>query len=155
MKSFEAIQRSIKGNTVLHAKELHLSTSTVNKWQEPTTDFTDSGAFNPLDRIETVVETSLKLQIPREDALAPLQFLAQRFNCILVPLPESSPTFKTLQSQLSATVKEFGQLMSKSGDAMEDNCITPDERRVIEAVGERLKHKICSYLELVREASER
>lgn len=156
MKSYEAIQRTVKGETVLHAKELHLSSSTVGKWQEPTTDFTDSGAFNPLDRIEKIIETSLKLgKTVREDALAPIQFLAQRFNCVLVPLPEKSPTLKNLQAQLSNTVKSFGQLMEQSADAMEDNIITGNERKDIERMGQHLMHHLGCYLEMVKEASER
>lgn len=155
MKSYEALQRSISGKTVAHAKELHLSTSTVNKWQEPTTDFTDSGAFNPLDRVETIIETSLKLGTKREEALAPIQFLAHRFNCVLVPLPDLSPTLKNLQSQLSHTVKEFSHLMESSADAMVDNLITADERRRIEREGQHLMHHLGCFLEMVKEASER
>lgn len=155
MKTYEALQRSIAGKTVLHAKELHMSTSLINKWQEPTNDFTDSGAFNPLDRIETIIETSLKLQIIREEALAPIQFLANRFNCILIPLPETSSTLKNLQSQLSHTVKEFSHLMESSADAMTDNIITPDERRRIEREGQHLFHHLGCFLEMVKEASER
>jgi hypothetical protein len=155
MNSYEAIQRAIAGKTVLQAKELHLSTSTVNKWQEPTSDYTDSGAFNPLDRVEKIIETSLKLQISREDALAPIQFLASRFNCVLIPLPETSSTLKNLQSQLSHTVKEFSHLMESSADAMVDNIITADERRRIEREGQHLMHHLGCYLEMVKEASER
>lgn len=155
MKSYEAIQRAIAGKTIIHAKELHLSTSTVSKWQEPTTDFTDSGAFNPLDRIEKVIETGLNLQTRREDALAPLQYLAQRFNCFLIPLPENSPSLKNLQSQLSHTVKEFSHLMEQSADAMSDNIITGDERKRIEREGQHLMHHLGCYLEMVKEASER
>lgn len=154
MKSFEAIHRAVAGKTVLQAKELHLSTSTVNKWQEPTTDFTDSGAFNPLDRIEKIVETSLKLEIPREDALAPLQFLANRFNCLLIPCLPHTHTLESLQAELANTVKEFGHLMQQAADAMANHIITPDERRKIEREGQHLIHHLCSYLELVKEASE-
>jgi len=155
MKTYEALHRAISGKTVQHAKELHLSTSTVNKWQEPTTDFTDSGAFNPLDRIEKIIETSLKLQTPRENALAPIQFLTQRFNCLLVPLPENTPSLKNLQVELSNTVKEFSHLMEQSAEAMADGVITAEERRKIEREGHHLIHHLGSYLEMVKEASER
>lgn len=155
MNTFEAIQRAIAGKTVIHAKELHLSTSCLGKWQEPTADFTDSGAFNPLDRIEKIIETSLKLETPREEALAPIQYLAQRFNCILVPLPITSPTLKNIQVELSHTVKEFSHLMEKSADAMADHVITAEERRRIEREGQHLMHHLGCFLELVKEASER
>jgi len=154
MKSYEAIQRAIAGNTIHHAKELHLSTSMVSKWQEPTTDFTDSGAYNPLDRVETIIETSLKLGTTRPEALAPIQYLARRFNCALVPLPEIPPSLENLQIELSATVKEFGQLMSVSGEALEDHIITPAESRRIDVAGERLNHYLNCFLSVVRKASK-
>jgi len=97
----------------------------------------------------------LKLQTPRENALAPIQFLAQRFNCLLVPLPENSPSLKNLQIELSNTVKEFSHLMEQSAEAMADDVITAEERRKIEREGHHLIHHLGSYLEMVKEASER
>lgn len=155
MKTFEALQRSISGQTVAHAKELHLSTSLVNKWQEPTTDFSDSGAYNPLDRIETIIETSHKLGTPRPDALAPIQFLAHRFNAVLIPLPEASPCLKNLHAQLSTAVIEFGHLMEKSAIAMADGVISHDERRTIEGATQHLMHHLGVYSQLIAEACEK
>ncbi|PWT78607.1 MAG: hypothetical protein C5B59_01440 [Bacteroidetes bacterium] len=155
MKSYEAVQRSIAGKTVAHAKALHLSTSSVSKWQEPAIDFSDSGSFNPLDRIETIMQTSLHLGTPREDALAPIHYLAHRFHGLFIPLPDHSPSLKNLQVQLSTTVKEFGHLLERSYEAMEDGIITGDERKRIDREGQHLMHHLCCYLQLVKEASER
>jgi hypothetical protein len=154
MKSHEAIQASISGNTVIHAKELHLSTSTVNKWQEPTTDYADSGAFNPLDRIEKIIETSLKLKIPRENALAPMQYLAQQFNCILLSIPTEKPTLKNISMQLALTVQEFGHLMENAAKAMDDGKISKEELKHIDREGHHLMHHLGLFLQMAQEAAE-
>jgi len=155
MKTYEALQRCIDGKTVLHARELHLSTSSLSKWQEPTLDFSDSGAFNPLDRIEKIVETSLKLGTAQEDALAPIQYLAQAFNSILIPLPKETPTLKNIHFQLYETVKKFGGLMEKSAQAMADGRITPAERQDLEVAGHHLLHHVGTLLQLFQEESSR
>jgi hypothetical protein len=155
MNSFDAIQRSIAGKTVLHAKELHVSTSLVNKWQEPSTDFTDSGAYNPLDRVEKIIETSLKLETPREDALAPIQYLADRFNCLLIPLPDKSPTLKNMHAQLAELVKEFGHLMEGTAEAMADGRITAEELRIIDREAQHLHHHLGLFVRVTAGVSEK
>ncbi|NVN92481.1 MAG: hypothetical protein HXX11_18045 [Desulfuromonadales bacterium] len=148
MNTYDAIRRSISGKTVLHAKELHVSTSLLYKWQEPSTDFTDSGAFNPLDRIEKIIKTSLELNTAREDALAPVQFLADRFNCLLIPLPEQSPTLKNMHSQLAVLVKEFSHLMEGTARAMEDGRITAEELRAIDREAAHLHHHLGLFVQI-------
>ena len=90
MKSYEAIQRAINGKTIEHAKALGISLSSVTKWQEPHLDFTDSGSYNPLDRIESITEKSLSLGNPPDRAYAPLQYLTERFGVIMLRLPSYS-----------------------------------------------------------------
>lgn len=148
MNTYEALQRAIAGKTVIHAKELHVSTSLVNKWQEPSTDFTDSGAYNPLDRCETIIETSLKQETPREDALAPVQYLAERFNCLLIPLPDKSPTLKSMHAQLAAMVTEFSHLMESTAEAMADGRITTEELRTIDREAQHLHHHLGLFVQV-------
>jgi hypothetical protein len=92
MKSHEALQKAINGKTVEHAKRLGKSTVLINKWQEPHTDFTDSGAYNPLDRIEAIVEESIRQGVPLANALAPIYWLNDRFNLICLPVDSSERT---------------------------------------------------------------
>ena len=133
MKSYEAIQKAIDGNTVEHAKQLHRSTSMLNKWQEPSTDFTDSGAYNPLDRIETIIKTSLALGTDPQKALAPIQYLAQRFNQIIIPVPETKNiSVNDAAKALLKVVEEFGHLSTEAAKAFEDNKIKPHEVKKIE-----------------------
>lgn len=147
MNSFDAIARAIAKHTVQVSKALHLSVSSVNKWQEPSKDFDDSGSYNPLDRIETIIETSLKLETPREDALAPIQYLASAFNCLLIPLPYENPSLKSLHAELAALVREFGHLMEKSAEAMADGRITAEELRALEQEAQHLQHRLGLFLQ--------
>jgi len=81
MFSHEALKLAVGRDTVEHAKAHHKSTSLIHKWTEPATDYTDSGAFSPLDRLEILVDTSLRLgNVSRSHSLAPISFLAARFH---------------------------------------------------------------------------
>lgn len=133
MKSFEALQQAIAGKTVNHAKILHLSTALVNKWQEPCVDFTDSGAFNPLDRVETIIETSLAQGTDPLNALAPVQYLAQRFNQILIPVPEAkNGSVNDAAKALLRVIEEFGHLSTEAAEAFGDNKLKQNEIKKIE-----------------------
>ena len=154
MKSFEAMGIAIGRDRVEHAKALHKSVHLISKWTEPSTDFTDSGTFNPLDRIETIIETALKVgNVPHPHALAPIYYLAGRFNCQLLPLPSQHPCLQDLAAQLCVTIKEFGALVSASGEAMQDGIISPDERRKIEREALELMESIGLFTKMVSELS--
>lgn len=154
MESFEALSRCIGRNTAPVAKALRKSLSLVHKWQEPAVDFEDSGTINPLDIVESIMATSESLDMPREDVLAPLQYLTRRFDCLLFPLPEKNPSLKDLNTQLCACVKQFGQLMEDSAEAMADGRISTLEKRTLDAAGERLIHHVSLYLQQINSAVE-
>lgn len=124
MRSHEALQTAILGKTVEHARKLGLSTGLINKWQEPHTDYTDSGAYNPLDRIETIIETSLALGNPPERALAPINYLAERFGQIIVPVPAPVQNCKTAIHEFLKCSKEFGDLARETEETLKDNVIS-------------------------------
>ena len=126
-KSHEAIQTAVDGHTLEHAKRLRLSTSSLYKHMEPSTDFTDSGTLNPLDRIETIIETALTLGTPQKKALGPLNYLAGRFNVVAIPLPHFTPGLGSLTHELVRTISEFGDLVKASSDAMMDGTVTNAE----------------------------
>lgn len=154
MKSFEAMGMAIGRDRVEHAKALHKSVHLISKWTEPSTDFTDSGTFNPLDRIETIIETALKVgNVAPSHALAPLYYLAGRFNCQLLPIPSQHPCLQDLAAQLSSTIKEFGDMVSAAGEAMQDGIISPDERRLIEKEALELQAAIGLFTKMVSEHS--
>jgi hypothetical protein len=152
MHSYEAINKAIKGRTVEFAKRLRLSTPLLNKWQEPTTDYTDSGAYNPLDRIEAIIETSLAQGAPPEDAYAPLYYLAEKFNHIVIPIAIPHAQTSELSEELLKTVKEFGDLSSESATSLQDGRITRQEYARIDREAWHLIRQVACFLEKVKES---
>ena len=86
-------------------------------------------------------------------ALAPLYYLAGRFNCQLLPIPSQHPCLQDLAAQLCVTIKGFGELVSSSGEAMQDGIISPDERRLIEKEALELQAAIGLFTKMVSEFS--
>lgn len=155
METYEALGLCVGRDTVAHAKALRRSTALVNKWTEPTNDFEDSGALNPLDRLEMMIETARRVgKVSPTDAIAPIQYLANRFNLALIPLPANIPCLTDVTHQLMVTIKEFGDLAAVSAAAMEDCRITPDERRIIEREGNELLAAVGLFLKVVAEAAQ-
>ena len=153
MHSHEALQRAIHGSTVQFAKRLGLSTSLVNKWQEPTNDWTDSGVYNPLDRIEAVVEMALSQGRDEKDALAPIHYLARRFGLISIKIPEYNKNdLGDLTHELMDTITEFGQLTEATSAAIADGRISCNEAKRIEKEAWELIHQVTVFMARVREA---
>ena len=152
MKSHEAIQTAIDGKTVDHAKALHLCSSSVHKWQEPSTDFTDSGSLNPLDRIETIIQTALNLGTRPEDAHAPIQYLAERFGMVSVPIPVHLTCTRTLSKQLFNTIQEFSDLTRVASIALEDGNIKKREAVDIDREGWELIYRVVEFIEAAKRA---
>lgn len=155
MKSYEAIQKAVSGKTIDHAKELHLSTSLLHKWQEPSTDFTDSGAHNPLDRLETIIETALSLGTKREEALAPITFLAHRFNLMLVraPRPVMQDT-SDLSHSLMMTIQHFGHLVKEASIALTDGRVTKEEYEKIQLEGWHLIETAITFMKTAEQMTK-
>lgn len=149
MKSYEAIQRSVAGKTVEHAKKLHKSTALLNKWMEPSTDFNDSGAYNPLDRIETIIETSLSLGSNPEDAVAPIQYLAERFHLIVIPTPKHSGKMEDVSNELLKTISEFGDLTREVSGAMKDGSIDKRDACRINKEAWELIRQVSTFIQKV------
>jgi hypothetical protein len=150
MKSFEALQKAINGKTVEHARNLHLSTSSVSKWQEPSTDFTDSGSYNPLDRIETIIGTALALG-NKEGAFEPINYLARRFCGVFIQLPEAVGCANEVTHQLLKTVENFGCLSREASRALEDGRITPRECDLIEKEAWNLIQQTVLFMQKAKE----
>ena len=153
MTSYDAFQAAIGRDTALHAKALGLSVSTVTKWKEPSTDFTDSGAYNPADRIETIVSTALSQGRPIEDAHAPIIYLEERFGRVGFVLPECEATILEISRQLMDSIKEFGELSACAAKALEDRKLKPSEKLLIQKEGWEAIRSIALFLKQV-EASE-
>jgi hypothetical protein len=145
MKSYEALNNAIGKNTKEHAKALHVSSALVYKWQEPSTDFEDSGAYNPLDRLETIIQSALNLGASPDDAFSPVYYLAEQFNLVVVPMPDEAGDISTLSQELLKTVAEFGDLTKEAAGAMADGKITPHEFCVIEREAWELIRQVAAF----------
>ena len=154
MNSHEAIAQAVNKNFPDVAKALHKSTSLLHKWCEPSADWSDSGTYNPLDRLETIIETALKLRTPTSDAYAPIYYLAQRFNGIFIPLPKASPCANEVSNDLLKTIKEFGDLARVASDALRDGRISDVEAAVIEKEVWHLINQAGVFLQTVKEAAK-
>lgn len=160
MKSYEAIRKAVQGDSMEHAKALSLHTRTIYKWTEPAVDFSDSGALNPLDRIETIIATALRLGQPVENAHAAIFYLAARFGGSYIPPLLSHDTLKELQQHVYHAVKDFGDLIQTLGAALEPasemgSRISPNERRDITLKGIDLLQAVAALMRAVETAAHR
>lgn len=156
MNSYEALAKTINRHTVRIARRLRLSTNMVNKWQEPSTDFTDSGALNPLDRIEEIIDEALKLN--PQDAFTPIYWLAEQFNLIVISAPDSPTGISELTEELLKTINEFSDLtkassMALSADSPGGNKITRDEAEKINQEGQEVIRQVAAFLKTVKKLS--
>ena len=149
MRSFEAINKAISGNSVAVAKKMHLSSSLIRKWQEPTADFDDSGAYNPLDRIEEIIDTAKECGVPEKDALAPIQYLAEKYNLIIIPISKTTDTPSEIQKELLKTISEFGELAQAASAALLDGKITKTEIRRIEKEAWELIRQVAIFTQKI------
>lgn len=153
MQSHEAIQKPINGKTLAHAKRLGVSLSLVSKWQEPSTEFDDSGAYNPLDRIETIMEGSRAEGNGPERYLAPLHYLAMKFHQIVFSAPAPGKELSELHKELSRITKEFGDLLSVSGEKFSDGEVCSRDARTIRQEVYELQTALSAFLAKVEEAA--
>lgn len=153
MKSYEAFQAAIRGKTVEFARKLGLSTPLIHKWQEPSTDFTDSGALNPLDRIETVIEEAQRQGNP--DAFAPVHYLAERFGLVIIGDVNGPLCLNELTKELLHTSKEFGELAAAASKALEDHKLNRNEIKEIKKEGWELIRQTASFLRKIEETNEK
>jgi hypothetical protein len=151
MENHEALRQAVGRDAMQHAKALGLSTNLVHRWCEPHTDFTDSGAFNPLDRIETVIRTALSLRKGRDEALAPLQCLAHKFSLVMIDVPHEAATPKQIIEDLSDVIARFSMTTAETARAMEDGRISKIEAYRIQDTVWDLIEKLVRFNRKVQE----
>jgi hypothetical protein len=151
MESYEAIQRCVQKDTKDFARALALSISMVSKWKEPSADYTDSGAYNPLDRLETMMQQAQHLGREDEDALAPLNWLAQRFQRVVISVGGGGAQIEDIQAQFLITVQEFGEMVTETSKGLKDRKLNRTERRDILREGWEMVRAAVRFLSMVEE----
>ena len=131
MESHEAMKLTVGTDAVKVAKRLGRSSSLVSKWCEPSTDFSDSGALNPLDRLEMVIEVALNEGRKPGEAFSPIYYLAQRFGGLFLPPVKHQVNTIAYSKQLCSAVKEAGEAFAAAAEALEDDVLSNNERRRI------------------------
>lgn len=128
MKSYEAMNLLVGGDAASHAKRLGLSPRMIYRWCEPNADYSDSGAYNPLDRTRAMMEEAERLGKSRLKILAPVRYLATDL-AMVIPVPRIDCTTTEICLQTIKTIKEVGEVLTAAGKALEDNKLTPNEKR--------------------------
>lgn len=154
MQSHEAIQKTINGKSLPHAKRLGVSLSLVSKWQEPSLDFSDSGAYNPLDRIKTIMDGSQADGNGPDRYLAPIHWLAKEYRQIVIPVPDPNKGLSELHQELSRLTEEFGDLLSTSAERLADGDVSARDARAIRQEAYELQTVLSSFLLKVDEAAK-
>lgn len=151
MESCEALRACIGPYTKEVAKRLGRSTQLVHKWQEPTSDFSESGSLNPLDRLEAIMEEALAKGQPHQEVMTPLSYLASRVGATVVQLPEARQETEAMQV-LCLSVKEFGEYAAAVSDALADGSVSRPERRRVLQEGWEAVAALVTVLEAVEQA---
>lgn len=149
MDSHEALKRAIKGHFREQAKRAGRSKDLIYKWTEPTDDFSVSGAFNPLDRVEAIIDEALRLQVPAVDALAPIHYLAQRFGGFFLPPVPRTCQQGDISRQLCKTMKEVSESFAVAAAALEDDHLTPNERKEMLRSAYEGLHELTALIALI------
>jgi len=134
MKSHELFRQLLKDHNAKElASGLNLSPSTIYKWTEPCGS-TGSGAPNPLDRIEQLIQITSE---PRQLA----QWVCQQAGGFYVKNPESTGSKEATPVIVASNkiVQEFADMISLIATAAIDNSINPEEALDIRARWQELK----------------
>lgn len=148
MDTYQALNIAIGRHAVAVAKRLQKSSSLIHKWMEPSTDWTDSGTLNPLDRLADIIETA-RASGQGDAAYEPIRWLARRFGMICIPSPD--PRRGTMNQALAAAIKEFADLAQATVEALNDGTISPREASRITVEGHHALEAIVSLMTIVKE----
>ena len=132
MDSHELLREVLKTTSPKQvAADLGLSLSMIYKWAEPD-EANGSGAVNPLDRIESLLNST---QDPRL-----IHWICQRAGGFFIRNPKTTHAHPSyLIPATNEIVQEFADLLAVIAAAAADNHITPEESTTIRNRWEELK----------------
>ncbi|MCK4786244.1 MAG: hypothetical protein KAV87_20975 [Desulfobacteraceae bacterium] len=152
-ESHEAMDETIRRDTVAVAKALHQSANLIGRWKLPLAtdeDFQQSGARNPLDRIQTIIDTIRPIDSSRADM--PIKWLNAK-NGFLPPvkMPTGIETENDMMQALLRWTKEFGETSQKISEVLEDKRVTRLEmKEVVQEFREDIEAGLA-LIELLKE----
>jgi transposase len=132
MKSHELLRAVFKDSSPKQvADDMGLSLSMIYKWAEETGE-TGSGAINPLDRMEQLVNSTEDKRLP--------EWIAERAGGFFIQNPaERWPHPYSLIPATNQILQDFADLLAVVAHAASDNHITPAEAKKIRARWQDLK----------------
>ncbi len=132
MQSHEILREVISASSAKQvAADLGLSISMIYKWAEPD-DGTGSGAVNPLDRIEQLLQSTGDRRL--------VQWICERAGGFFIQNPRTNhPHPDFLIPATNQIVQEFADLLAVIASAAADNEISHVEAKKIRARWEELK----------------
>jgi transposase len=132
MQSHEVLKEVLKKTSAKQiAADMGLSLSLIYKWAEPPEEGAGSGANNPLDRIEQL------LQCTQDKRIA--QWVCERAGGFFITNPAAKPHPHSLIPATNDIVQEFADMLQVIAAAAADQTITQDEAKSIRARWEELK----------------
>jgi len=150
----EAIKQAVDGHYEEIAKAVGRSANLVYRWTLPSTDFSDSGAYSDLDRLEALIEKSLALGTPPAKSFSPIYRMAHRFGGYFIPPAPKAFAHKDLARQLTRTMKEVGEALAVTAAALEDDELSPNERRRILKEAQDGMHELAHLVSMVERGAE-
>lgn len=132
MKSHELLRDVIgHANPKEIASRLGVSLSLVYKWAEPSGQG-GSGAANPLDRLDILMQTAQDARIA--------QWVAERAGGFFVKNPVATDArSRSVVVETNHVVQEFAEMLAVIATAAIDNSVSPTEAMAIRARWENLK----------------
>ncbi len=147
MHSHELLREVFKNTSPKQvASDLGLSLSLIYKWSEPPDDQSGSGATNPLDRLEILLNTTKDLRL--------VQWICQRAGGFFIHNPKTHkahPDF--LIPATNEIVQEFADLLAVIASAAADNEISGAESKKIRARWEELKSVTETFVRCCEEGN--
>lgn len=133
MQSHELLREVFQKHSAKQvAADLGLSLSMIYKWAEPPELGTGSGAANPLDRIDALLQATGDLRI--------VQWICQRAGGFFIHnARKKNPHPDFLIPATNEIIQEFADLLAVVASAAGDNDITKAEAKKIRARWEELK----------------
>jgi hypothetical protein len=136
------------------ARAIHRSANLVYRWTLPTADYSEAGAFNDLDRLRSGMREALDLGVSPVDALAPVHFLALSFGGLFLPPVPHACQLNDISRQLARAMAKVGEAFAVAAKALEDDELTPNERREILTAAHNGLHEFTALIGLVEAGRE-
>jgi hypothetical protein len=132
MQSYELLREIFEKKSPKQvAADLGLSPSMIYKWSEPADKAAGSGTVNPLDRIESLLQSTGDHRL--------VQWICQRAGGFFILNPKNTPHPHFLIPATNQIIQEFADLLHAIASATTEEKITPAEAGQIRARWEELK----------------